>query len=179
MLKKFEILSESDDITKIHYNITSYKRNIFLSILLVTLGYQSQKLYQNTNNAQNFNDILYSNDFFYYCLYNTIVILQVIQVLKSIIIKESVILMKNVGIQLEKKNALCTTSKRFIDITRIRDIIIYEYIEPCKVRNVLSLLLYDYHETVPMLDTILDKHNLLRTFVKSRTILGINIKVKE
>lgn len=46
--------------------------------------------------------------------------------------------MKNVGIQLEKKNGVGLTSKRFIDITRIKDIIIYEFIDPCGCRNILA-----------------------------------------
>ena len=179
MTKKFEILSESDDITKIHYNIISKKRLFFLLFLFGTIVYQSYSIYQTKSNANNFNDILYSNEFFYFCAYNFAALCQTVIILKGIIIKESIILMKNVGIQLEKKNALFSTSKRFIDITRIRDIIIYEFVDPCKVRNILAQLLYDYHETVPMLDTILDKRNLLKTFVKSRTILGVNSKVKE
>jgi len=95
-----------------------------------------------------------------YILYSIVTLTFSFLLLRSYTTQESIILMKNVGIQLEKKNGIGITSKRFIDITRIKDIIIYEFVDPCKCRNILALLLHDYHQTIPMFDAIVDKKNL-------------------
>lgn len=55
---------------------------------------------------------------------------------------ETITFMRGVGIELAKVTVNKQTNVHFIPLTRVRDILLYEHLSPCKVTPILALLVY-------------------------------------
>lgn len=63
---------------------------------------------------------------------------------------ETITFMRGVGIELAQVTVNKKSNAKFIPLTRVRDIFLYEHLSPCKVNAILALLVYgDNKLTIP------------------------------